>query len=145
MKITQSEYKFGIKDCKRNLHARLSLSKGDSPLTTKDQKLKLDSLWPNLKNWTVTPLGKGYFEFKFNSEEDMKRVWALGVVNLKPGILRFSGWTKDFTPQNLTITHAQVWIRLLHLPQEYWRKQTLFEIASGIGTPLSIDEATQAN
>jgi hypothetical protein len=31
----------------------------------------------------------------------------------------------------------------MNLPQEYWEKQTLFEIASGLGTPLSIDEATQ--
>lgn len=30
----------------------------------------------------------------------------------------------------------------MHLPQEYWRKKTLFEIVSGIGTPLTIDEAT---
>jgi len=32
---------------------------------------------------------------------------------------------------------------LLHLPQEYWRRKTLYEIASSIGTPLTIDEATQ--
>jgi len=31
----------------------------------------------------------------------------------------------------------------MNLPQEYWEKQTLFEIASGLGTPLSMDEATQ--
>jgi len=31
----------------------------------------------------------------------------------------------------------------MNLPQEYWEKQTLFEIASGLGTPLSIDDSTQ--
>jgi len=36
-----------------------------------------------------------------------------------------------------------MWVRLKHLPQEYWRRQTLFEIAFGLGTPLTIDEATQ--
>jgi len=41
-------------------------------------------------------------------------------------------------------THAQIWVRLMHLPQEYWRKTTLFEIASGLGTPLAIDEVTQS-
>jgi len=41
-------------------------------------------------------------------------------------------------------THAQIWVRLMHLAQEYWRKQTLFEIASGVGTSLIIDEATQS-
>jgi hypothetical protein len=30
----------------------------------------------------------------------------------------------------------------MNLPQEYWRKTTLFEIASGLGTSLAIDEST---
>jgi hypothetical protein len=30
----------------------------------------------------------------------------------------------------------------MELPQEYWRQRTLFEIASAIGTPLSLDEST---
>jgi hypothetical protein len=72
----------------------------------------------------------------------MRKIWALGVVNLKPGILRFYCWSRDFKSHNQAQTHAQVWVRLMQLPQEYWRKQTLFEIASGLGTPLTIDEST---
>jgi hypothetical protein len=36
-----------------------------------------------------------------------------------------------------------VWVRLYGLPQEYWMPTTLFHIASGVGTPLSLDTATQ--
>jgi len=72
----------------------------------------------------------------------MRTIWALGAVNLRPGFLRFSCWTKDFIPKAQAQTHAQVWIRLMQLPQEYWGKQTIFEIASGLGSPLTIDEAT---
>jgi hypothetical protein len=32
----------------------------------------------------------------------------------------------------------------MNLPQEYWNKCTLIEIASALGTPLAIDEATLA-
>ncbi|PNY02668.1 NADPH quinone oxidoreductase, partial [Trifolium pratense] len=39
-------------------------------------------------------------------------------------------------------THAQIWIRLMELPQECWRQYTLFEIASAIATPLALDKAT---
>jgi len=63
---------------------------------------------------------------------------------LEPGILKFFCLSKDFDPLNQTQTHAQLWICLMHLLQEYWRKTTLLEIASGIGTPLAIDEATQS-
>jgi len=143
VKISQAAYESGLAACKTNLHGRLTLHKGDQPLTTQALKTKLNNLWPHLRNWSLIPLGKGFFEFNFNSIEDMKLVWALGVVQLKPGFLRFYCWTKDFTPKSLAQTHAQVWVRFLQLPQEYWGRQTLFEIASGLGTPITIDEATQ--
>jgi len=96
-----------------------------------------------LQNWSLIPLGKGFFELKFSSIEEIQRTWALGNVNLKPGLMRFYRWTKDFAPQAQAQTHAQIWVRFMNLPQEYWEKQTLFEIGSGLGTPITIDEATQ--
>jgi hypothetical protein len=123
VKISQAEYEFGILDCRCNLHGRLTLNKGDSPLTTQALKQKLNNLWPNLHNWNLTPLGKGFFEFNFSSIEDMRKIWALSVVHLKPGLLRFSCWTRDFKPHEQAQTHAQIWVRLMHLPQEYWRKK----------------------
>jgi len=119
IKISQKEYEAGLEECKSNLHGRLTLQKGDPPLTTKTLKHKLDGLWPNLKNWSVIPLGKGYFEFKFHSIEDMRKIWAMRVINLKPGILRFFCWSKDFNPQSQVQVHAQLWVRLMHFPQEY--------------------------
>lgn len=97
VKISQAAYEAGLSACQSNLHGRLTLHKGDSPLTTQALKAKLSNLWPQLRNWSLIPLGKGFFEFNFNSIEDMKHVWALGVVNLKSGLLRFYCWTKDFT------------------------------------------------
>lgn len=144
IRITQREYEAELSECIRNLHDHVTLQKGDSPLSSKFLKQKLEGMWPNLKPWSITPLGRGYFKFNFHSIEEMKRVWALGVVQLKPGMLRFFCWSKDFDPQNQIQSHAQLWVRFMNLPQEYWRKTTLFEIASGIGTPLTIDEATQS-
>jgi hypothetical protein len=48
----------------------------------------------------------------------------------------------DTSSVGVTI-HAQVWIRLLDLPQEYWLERTLLEIAGAIGSPLIIHAATQ--
>jgi len=142
VKISRAGYESGLAACRTHLHGRLTLHKGDAPLTSQALKAKLSNQWPQLQNWTLIPLGKGYFELNFNSVEDMRRIWALGTVNLKPGLMRFYRWTKDFAPQAQSQTHAQIWVRFLNLPQEYYEQQTLFEIASGLGTPLSIDEAT---
>lgn len=143
VKISRVAYESGLAACKTHLHRRLILHKGDAPLTTQALKAKLSNQWPQLQNWNLIPLEKGFFELNFNSVEDMRQIWALGTINLKPGLMRFYCWSKDFAPQAQSQTHAQIWVRFLNLPQEYWEKQTLFEIASGLGTPLSIDETTQ--
>jgi len=67
----------------------------------------------------------------------------VGTVNLKPGVLRLFERKADFDMHNQRNTHAQVWIQLMALPQEYWMEQTLCEIASAVGTPLVLDNATQ--
>ncbi|PNX79318.1 putative NBS resistance protein, partial [Trifolium pratense] len=69
--------------------------------------------------------------------------WSMGSLNLKPGFSRLSKWTNDFNPYTQRQTHAQIWIRLMNFPQEYWHRRTLFEIASAIGTPLTLDDSTK--
>lgn len=82
VQISRAAYEAGLASCQTHLHGRLTLQKGDTPVTTQAMKLKLSKLWPNLQNWSLTLLGKGFFEFNFNSIDDMKRIWALGNVNL---------------------------------------------------------------
>jgi len=81
-------------------------------------------------------------EKKIGNESDMQNVWAMGTLKLKSGVLRLFKWTVDFDTHNMKNSHAQVWIRLMALPQEYWMEQTLREIASAVGTPLVLDNAT---
>jgi len=144
IRISQKVYEAKLEDCQLHLHGRVTLKKGDPTLTARGLKQELDSLWLQLGSWSVTPLSRGYFEFTFQTVEDLKKVWAMSSVNLKPGLLKFFCWSKDFSPQNQTQSHAQLWVRRMHLPQEYWRQTTLFEIAYGISTPLTIDKATQS-
>jgi hypothetical protein len=143
IKITQEEYEKGLANCKRNLHGRLTLNKGDKPVTARDLKTKLTSIWKIHGPWQLVSLGRGFYEFQFVSYEDMRLAWSMGSINLKPGMLRLSKWTNDFNSYTQRQTHTQIWIRLLELPQEYWRQRTLFEIASAIGTPLTLDESTK--
>lgn len=140
--ISQQIYENGLEVCKHNLQGRLVLNKGDKPYTTKDIHLKLQKQWKVSGEWSMRPLGRGFFEFTFSSDTDLRMVWAIGTVNLKPGVLRLFEWTKDFNMNKQRNTHAQVWIRLMELPQEYWMDRTLREIASAVGTPLIIDSAT---
>jgi len=119
IKIFQEEYCKGVEDCKNALRARLTLSKGDKPYSARDLNNKIGKLWKTTAGWKMVPLGKGYYDFIFDSAEDFKKIWAVGTINLKPGLLRFSQWTKDFKYQSQKQTHVSIWIRLVELPQAY--------------------------
>jgi hypothetical protein len=142
IKITQDFYERGMNYCKINLWGRLVLNKGDNPYTTREIETKLQKLWKTGGAWSMLSLGRGFYEFFFSNETDMRTVWAAGTMNLRPGVLRLFEWSKDFNMHTQRNTHAQVWIHLLELPQEYWMERTLREIASAVGTPLLIDKAT---
>jgi len=142
IKITQDFYERGMNFCKSNLRGRLVLNKGDKPYSTKEIESKLQKLWKTGGAWHMLSLGRGYYEFFFANEMDMRLVWAARTVNLKPSVLRLFEWSKDFNMRTQRNTHAQVWIRWLELPQEYWMERMLREIASAVGTPLLIDNTT---
>ncbi|KAF1888014.1 hypothetical protein Lal_00024025 [Lupinus albus] len=85
IKIPEAEYQAGLQRCKNHLHGRLILSKGDTPIKFADLKGKLLSLWGMIGKWSMISLGKGFYEFSFDSVEDMRSVCAIGSWNLKPG------------------------------------------------------------
>lgn len=95
-----------------------------------------------IAHWKVVPIGRGFVEFSFSSVEDMRRALSVGSWSLNPGTLRLFAWIPDFKPDLVKQTKVQCWIRILGLPQEYWRPKILFAIARGVGVPLSLDDAT---
>ncbi|XP_019429685.1 PREDICTED: uncharacterized protein LOC109337219 [Lupinus angustifolius] len=118
------------------------MSKGDTPLKFTDLRSKLLPLWNMIGKWSMVSLGKGFYEFSFASLEDMRMICAIGSWSLKPGFLRMFLWTPDFNPALQKQSHTQCWVKIHNLPQEYWNPRILFSIAGGIGTPISLDEAT---
>nr|KYP45916.1 hypothetical protein KK1_032530 [Cajanus cajan] len=82
----------------------------------------------------------GYFEIEFQNCNDLGMVLAASSWNL--GLLRLSLWKPDFNPKSHRNSFAQVWLRILELPQEYWSSRIILAIASAVGTPISLEKAT---
>lgn len=106
---------------------RLFLNKGDKPCTTKEISTKLSKQWKTKGQWHMIPLGRGFYEYSFSSDNDVRTSLAMGTINLQSGLLRLSRWSKDFNKYSQRLTHAQVWIRLLDLPHEYWLERMLMK------------------
>jgi hypothetical protein len=56
--------------------------------------------------------------------------------------LKLFPWTRDFNHKLLNNSSVQVWVRIFGLAQEYWRKNILFSIVSGVGSPICTDAST---
>jgi len=125
IRICQDEYVKGLEDCQFALCGRLTLSKGYKPYTARDAVSKLGKIWKIVHQWKMVSLGRGFYDFLFEHQDDFSRIWTAGIVSLQPGLLRLSQWTKDFNHNAQIRRHASLWIRLVALPQEYWRERTL--------------------
>ena len=55
--------------------------------------------------------------------------------------MRVFKWTPTFTPSK-ELSIVPVWVSFPELPAHLFRKEVLFTVASMIGTPLQIDDAT---
>lgn len=92
IKITEALYSKGLERCRHRIHGRLFLNKGDKPYTAKEVTAKLSKHWKTKGTWELIPLGRGFYEFKFSNDDDMRNSLAMGTVNLKLGLLRLSHW-----------------------------------------------------
>jgi len=61
----------------------------------------------------------------------------------KTRVLYLSPWKRDFHHSTRYHTESQILIPLMYMPQKYWSENTLFEIASAVGTPITVDVPTQ--
>ncbi|KAK3229335.1 hypothetical protein Dsin_001216 [Dipteronia sinensis] len=142
VKVNPKAYEERLKLCSYSLIGRVVLSKGEEPWKILALKEKLQSIWKLNSQWRLISFGRGFFQILLNSEEDKTRVWGVGSLHLKPGILRLQPWTQNFNPNTQCTMNAQIWVRFYDLPWEFWHPQILSDMARGIGIPLKFDRAT---
>lgn len=142
VRIPEAAYLEGLSKCQNHLHGRVILPKGSSPIKVLELKARLSKLWALADSWNLVSLGKGYFEFSFNSAADLQKLRCSPSFNLHPGILRLFSWSKDFNIDNVQQTTTSCWVRIYGLSQEYWDERILFSVAGSIGLPICLDDTT---
>lgn len=56
--------------------------------------------------------------------------------------LAIQKWYPDFDPTTYKVTTAITWVRIPHLPAQFYREAILLQIARGIGEPIKADANT---
>ncbi|KAF3433647.1 hypothetical protein FNV43_RR24750 [Rhamnella rubrinervis] len=143
VRVNDAAYQERVALCQFSLIAHIVLLKGEKPWKLDDMYTKLQSIW-KLDKWQLNSLVRGYFQVLLFSVEDKQKVWSHGSLNLKPGIIRFQAWVKNFNPATQKSMNAQLWVRFYNLSWEFWHPHILTDLAKGIGIPLKFDHSTIA-
>ncbi|KAL2230768.1 UNVERIFIED_CONTAM: hypothetical protein Sindi_1671200 [Sesamum indicum] len=100
------------------------------------------SVWPALREVTATV--NGFYFFQFKTVIDMEEVIEGGPWLYQGQPIVLQKWESRMAMRKLKHTEVPVWIRLRHLPMEYWTTEGLSTVASGVGKPLYPDAITRA-
>ncbi|KAL2225355.1 UNVERIFIED_CONTAM: hypothetical protein Sindi_3049900 [Sesamum indicum] len=100
------------------------------------------SVWPGLKE--VTGTNNGFFFLQFKSVAAMEDVIEGGPWLFQGQPIVLQKWKPRMVLRKLQHTQVPVWIKLRHLPVEFWTEEGLSMVASGVGKPLYPDAITRA-
>ncbi|KAL0307385.1 UNVERIFIED_CONTAM: hypothetical protein Scaly_2985000 [Sesamum calycinum] len=92
------------------------------------------SVWPAVK--TVTATSNGFYFFQFKTEIAMEEVIEGGPWLFQGQPIVLQRWEPGMVLRKHKHTQVPVWIRLRHLPVEFWTDDGLSAVASGVGRPL---------
>ncbi|XP_016579118.2 uncharacterized protein LOC107876779 [Capsicum annuum] len=105
-------------------------------------KTKLTDLWKPSEPLTLVDLGNDYYIAKFTNPDNMQKALHGGPWFVTGDFLSVRHWEPNFIPEKATQTHRAIWIRLPHLPTEFYDKSILKRTGHKLGTLLKIDTCT---
>lgn len=97
-----------------------------------------------MDNTPLIDLGSDYYILKFSHPHNMNTVLCKGPWFLYGHYLSIQKWVPNFIPEKVVLIESAVWIRLSHLPTEYYDSMLLQRIGNSISTLLKIDVCTSS-
>lgn len=140
--VGEDLYSDSAKNYVDSLIGHVIYSKGEKPLPTLELQRKLETIWEMSSPLRLLPLGRGYFNIHFGSNEERNKAFLRQSWAMKPGLLRLHKWVPNFNPYKVNSSTAQVWVRVFELPIEYWCQAVFEGIASALGTLIWVDDRT---
>ncbi|XP_060202694.1 uncharacterized protein LOC132631110 [Lycium barbarum] len=99
-------------------------------------------IWRALDIDKVAQVNRGVFLVRFDCMEDRSKAIDKGIQMFDRKPIVVNGWEPDVEMNKTIVEKVPVWVRLEGLELKYWGQTALTKIASLIGKPLKIDNAT---
>jgi hypothetical protein len=106
---------------------------------------KLNAMWKSFGIFSCVDLGSGFFLIRFDSQSSFEEVLKRGLWFTGEHFLSFRPWVPNFKASEAVMSLVAVWVRLPKLSVEYYHKDSLMRISSGLGPVLHVDFNTAAH
>lgn len=103
---------------------------------------KLKELWKPKGSMFVMDLPRQFFMVRFKLEEEYMAALSGGPWRAFGSYLMVQAWSPEFDPLKDEIVTTPVWVRLSHIPVNFYHKTILMGIAKGLGRPIKVDLTT---
>ncbi len=100
---------------------------------------KLKSMWKAAGNFSCVDIGMGFFLVKFDSKSGFEEVLKGGPWFIGEHYLSLRPWVPNFRASEASVSSVAIWVKLPELPVEYYHKDSLLKIGSGLGPVLRVD------
>lgn len=84
-----------------------------------------------------------FYTMKFDMAEDRDKVIGEGLWMIFDHYLTVAKWSLEFVSSTAKIEKTMVWVRFPGMSLIYYDESVLLVLASGIGTPIKVDQRTQ--
>lgn len=113
-------------------------------LTTKRFNVQFlkDSLrraWGSPKNLCIMEVGSNLFHFKFESEDQLTKVWNGGPWNFDNRLLVLQKWEPDLSPELVEFKSIEFWVQVWGLPFQFITPVIGESIGNKMGEFLGVD------
>ncbi|CAL2256144.1 unnamed protein product [Prunus armeniaca] len=106
---------------------------------------RLRQKWSLLKGaMSLIDMENNFYVVRFVLEEDMKYVFSRGPCVIAGKSLVMQRWKPSFDPNEATMTHMAVWVRITGLHVEWFNPEAIKRIGDLIGVTYCIDTHTVA-
>lgn len=102
----------------------------------------VEDKWKEFGHVTITKLKSGTFTFLFDNEDAKLKVMEKGPWMFYSKILILKPWSPTLDATTDMVNTLPIWIRLMNPKFDYFTPLVLSKLASHIGIPLFVDQAT---
>ena len=87
----------------------------------------------------ILEIGPNLFQFKFQSEFDMNRIFRGGPWTFDNQLLMLQRWKKGMTVENIRMEYASLWVQIWGAPLDMFSPQVASEIGNRLGTVEEVE------